>query len=64
MAPLWIHLWSYYSCKLRSSYPDVFTSTVIPYKCYKVYVHILQSVQDPSLLNDTQDIPNPQELYL
>ena len=41
-----------------------FTSTGIPYRCYKVCVHIPQSAQDLSLLGNKQDIPNPQELYL
>ena len=42
----------------------LFTLIEIPYRSYIVCVHNFQSAQDLSMLNDTQDIPNPRELYL
>ena len=37
------------------------TVRVIPYKCCRVCVHILQSELDPSLVKSTQDIHSYQE---
>ena len=37
------------------------TARVIPYKCCRVCVHILQSELDPSLVKSTQDIHSYQE---